>query len=175
MSLFSREKDIDMALEQSASGTDFDQLFERARKGGAVEFLLTLVRVDGIQCYDGYEDEFLVLRRELSQPTLERTLDNYRRLASSPGPRKLLLNLVNCAEGKHYDISPLRTLVTGSFPNQIPPTGSQILAFVAARLRSAQFDQLAARFERSYQAKFFGTAVMLAAAGRSGGVTTAIT
>ena len=157
MSLFSREKDIDMALEQSASGTDFDQLFERARKGGAVEFLLTLVRVDGIQCYDGYEDEFLVLRRELSQPTLERTLDNYRRLASSPGPRKLLLNLVNCAEGKHYDISPLRTLVTGSFPNQIPPTGSQILAFVAARLRSAQFDQLAARFERSYQAKFFGT------------------
>lgn len=146
-----------MALEQSTSDADFEHLFDRARNGDGVQFLLTLVRVNGIQCYDGYEDEFLVLRRELSQPTLERTLDNYRRLASFPGPRKLLLNLVNCAEGKHYDISPFRTLVTGLFPNLIQPTGSEIVAFVAARLRSAQFDQLAARFERSYRAEFFET------------------
>jgi hypothetical protein len=157
MSRFSREKDIGMALEQSASDSDFDQLFERARKGDGVQFLLTLVRVDGIQCYDGYEDEFLVLRRELNQPNFERTLDNYRRLASFPSPRKLLLNLVNCVEGKHYDISPFRALLTGSFPNQIQPTGREILAFVATRLRSTQFDQLAARFERSCRAEFFET------------------
>lgn len=144
-----------MALEQSASDTDFDQLFGRACNSAGLQFLLTLVRVDGIQCYDGYEDEFLVLRRELNQPTLERNRDNYRRLASLPGPRKLLLNLISCAEGKHYDISPLRALVTGSFPNQIRPTSSEVLAFVAARLRSAQFDRLAARFERSYRAEFF--------------------
>ena len=153
-----------MALEQSAGPSDFDQLFEKARKTGGVQFLLTLVRVDGIQCYDGYEDEFLVLRRELSQPTLERTLDYYRRLASFPGPRKLLLNLVNCAEGKHYDISPFRTLATGSFPNQIQPTGSEILAFVAARLRSAEFDQLAARFESSYRTEFLDRARVVARA-----------
>jgi hypothetical protein len=100
-----------MALEQSAHATDFDELFEKARKGGGVQFLLTLVRVDGIQSYEGYEDEFLVLRRELSRPAFERTLENYRRFASFSGPRKLLLNLVNCAESKHYDISPFRALV----------------------------------------------------------------
>lgn len=119
-----------MALGPSASDTDFRPLFERARKDGGVEFLLTLVRVDGIQCYDGYEDEFLVLRRDLNHPTLEPNLDNYRRLASFPGPRTLLLNLVNCVQSKHHDISPFRTLLTGSFPNQIQPTGSEILAFV---------------------------------------------
>jgi hypothetical protein len=144
-----------MALEQSAHAADFDELFEKARKGGGVQFLLTLVRVDGIQCYDGYEDEFLVLHRELSRPVLERTVENYRRLASFPGPRKLLLNLVNCAESKHYDIRPFCTLVTGVFPNLIQPTGSEILAFASARLRGAQFGQLAARFEESYRAELF--------------------
>ena len=83
-----------------------------------------LVRVHGIQCYQGYEDEFLVLRRELGQPTLERTLDNYRRLASFPGPRKLLLNLVNC-EGKHYDISPYRSSSQGTFPTGFSPQGAR--------------------------------------------------
>ena len=155
MSPFSREKDLAMALEQSASASDFDQFFEKARKGGGVQFQLTLVRVDGIQCYDGYQDEFLVLRRELTQPALERILENYRRLASFPGPRKLILNLVNCAEGKPYDISPFRSLMKGTFPNLTQPTGSEILAFVAARLRSAQFEQLAVRFERSYRGDFF--------------------
>ena len=79
-----------MDVEQPKSASDFDQLFEKARKGGGIEFLLTLVRVDGIQSYDGYEDEFLAIRRELAQPALQPTLDNYRNLASFPGPRKLL-------------------------------------------------------------------------------------
>lgn len=144
-----------MDVEQPKSASDFDQLFEKARKGGGIEFLLTLVRVDGIQSYDGYEDEFLVIRRELAQPALQPTLDNYRKLASFPGPRKLLLNLANCAESKHYDISPLRSLVTGSYPNMIQPTGAEILAFVANRLRGGQFDSVAARFEKSYRAELF--------------------
>jgi hypothetical protein len=94
------------------------------------------------------------LRRELAQPTLERALENYRRLASFPGPLKLVLNLLNCADGKHYDISPFRTLVPGTFPNLIQPRASEMLAFVAARLRSAQFAQLAVLFEKSYRAEF---------------------
>lgn len=144
-----------MDIEQPKSASDFDQLFEKARRDGGIEFVLTLVRVDGIQSYDGYEDEFLVIRRELAQPALLPTLDNYRKLASFPGPRKLLLNLVNCAESKHYDISPLRGLVTGSYPNMIQPSGAEILVFVVNRLRGGHFDSVAARFEKSYRAQLF--------------------
>jgi hypothetical protein len=147
----------DMDLGFSETPSDFNQLFEKAREQGGFEFLYTLVRVDGMQCYSGYEDEFLALRRDIGDPAIECTLANYRRFASFPGPLKLLLNLLNCANGKPYEVSPFRTLMKGIFPNLIRPTGGEMLAFVAAQLRTAQFELLAARFEESYRAEFFET------------------
>lgn len=144
-----------MNVEPSDPQSDFDGLFEEARKRAGVEFLFTLVRVDGIQSFQGYEDEFLVLRREINEPAVEQTLEKYRRLASFPGPLKVLLNLVNCSEGKLYEISPFRELVKGTFPNLIQPTRSQLLAFVATRLRDAQQQELAASFEESYRPELF--------------------
>jgi hypothetical protein len=84
-----------MDIERSEVQSDFDQLFEEARKRGEFQFLCALVRVDGIQSFEGYEDEFLVLRREIGELAVEHTLANYQKLASFPGPLKLILNLVN--------------------------------------------------------------------------------
>jgi len=41
------------------------ELFTKAETNGGFEYLYVLVRIDGIQCYDTYKDEMVVLRLPL--------------------------------------------------------------------------------------------------------------
>lgn len=131
-----------MRTESASVEREIDRVFTEARENGGYEFLYTLVRVDGMQCWDGYEDEFLQLRTRLTDPSLAPNLSHYQQLAGYTGPLKLLLNLMNCVRGQHYDVNPFRSLVKGSFPNAVPPTAEEIVEFSSSNLRSGGYPYL---------------------------------
>ena len=147
---------LKMPVTPETSKADIDRLFREAQANAGFQFLYTLVRVDGMQSWEGYEDEFLHLRKLLSDPAIACSLDNYQRLAAYPGPIKLLQNLVNCVRGELYDVSPLRSLVKGVYPNFVRPTPEEIVEFVTGTLRQAGFADLAGLFADAYLPQFSG-------------------
>ena len=145
-----------MSTISNTPESDIDRLFKEAQAAAGFQFLYTLVRIDGIQCWDGYEDEFLKLRESLGDSTFSCSLGNYQRLAASPGPINLLQNLANCVQGGLYDVSPLRPLVKGAYPNFVRPTPQEIVNFIVMNLRNAGFPNLADLFASAYLPQFSG-------------------
>ena len=145
-----------MSTKSNILESDIDRLFKGAQAAAGFQFLYTLVRVDGIQCWDGYKDEFLQLRKLLNDSTFTCSLGNYQQLAAYPGPTKLLQNLVNCVQGGLYDVSPLRPLVKGAYPNLVRPTPQEIVNFIVTNLRNAGFPNLADLFASAYLPQFSG-------------------
>ncbi len=128
-----------------------ERLFHKAMEQGKSQYLYTLVRIDGMQCYEGYQDEFIVLRDYLDKPSESDSLDRYRFLSSRPGPQDLLQNLLNCANGNHYDVAPFHSLKTGEYPN-IWPTIPQRAEFLSANARASGFPELADCITAAYSA-----------------------
>jgi hypothetical protein len=139
-----------MSTTSNTSESDIDRLFKGSQAAAGFQFLYTLVRVDGIQCWDGYKDEFLQLHKLLNDSTFACSLGNYQQLSAYPGPIKLLQNLVNCVQGGLYDVSPLRPLVKGAYPNLVRPTPQEIVNFIVTNLRNAGFPNLADLFASAY-------------------------
>lgn len=133
------------------------QLFDEAKTNGGMQYLYTLVRIDGIQCYEGYQDEFVALRNWLRNPGVSDLPTAYRYLASSPaGPLALLQNLLNCANGKDYHIRPFSHLKTGQFPNYVWPSIPQKVESLVESARASGFTALAGQIEESYPPQFLG-------------------
>jgi hypothetical protein len=73
-------------------------LFSAARERGGIEFIYTLLRVEGMSL--GVVDPFEVLRETLRSSTAD---DDYCLLATNEEPLKLLANLLRCAAGERFD------------------------------------------------------------------------
>lgn len=109
-------------MDHPADTSDIQQLFEKATKSGGFEYLYVLVRIDGIQCYDGYKDELASLRDWLKKPDTTDPLKHYRLLTELAEPLELLQNLLNVANGKHYQVRAFMHLKKGQGLNSKWPT-----------------------------------------------------
>lgn len=100
------------------------KLFGEAKSNGGLDFIYTLVRVDGIKC--NTPDPILELQSLLKNHddkfSDEEIVSRYHSLVSFEEPFILIANLINCTLKKPYDISPFHHLYTGQFPNIIRPT-----------------------------------------------------
>jgi hypothetical protein len=138
-------------MEHPAEASAIQQLFEKARKQGGFEYLYVLVRIDGIQCHDGYEDELVALRNWLKRPDSTDLNKAYRSLFEQPGPLDLLQNLLNVASGKYYNIRPFIDLKKGSGFNAIWPTQKEKVEALLERLKTSGFSDLAEQIAASYR------------------------
>jgi len=136
--------------------TEIEQLFEKARQNGGYEYLYTLVRIDGLQLQLNYKDQLVELRDWLQTENSQNPAESYRYLLSLEDPLKLLQNLVNNSNSKHYDVDPFRPLATGVYPNIIWPNQSEKVAGVSDGLAKAGFPILANNLVRSYSAELLG-------------------
>ena len=100
-------------MEEGSAKSAILRLFEQARKTGGFEYLYVLVRIDGIQCYDGYKDELVRLRDWLKHPDSTDALQGYVFLSEQGAPLDLVQNLLNVANGKHFHIRPFIHLKKG--------------------------------------------------------------
>ncbi len=137
-------------MENPAEASAIQQLFEKARKQGGFEYLYVLVRIDGIQCHDGYEDELITLRGWLKQPNSTDLIEAYRSLFEQSGPLDLLQNLLNVANGKHYNVRPFIDLKKGSGFNAIWPTQKEKIEALLERAKTSVFWSLADQIAASY-------------------------
>src|SRR5215467_8006298 len=103
-------------------------LFSTAQSNGGIEFIYTLVRIDGLTV--GVSDPLLQIRSTLqvTAPDLSpnELLSQYYSLASTGDPLALVANLLNCACRRPYDPSPFFHLQKGQFPNVVKPTISEM-------------------------------------------------
>src|SRR6266568_4309949 len=92
------------AAPQDSAPSSLEALFQKAKEQGGFEYLYALVRIDGIQCFEGYKDELVELRDWLKEPDISDIVKAYQFLASQAQPLELFQNLLNCANGKHYQV-----------------------------------------------------------------------
>jgi hypothetical protein len=97
-------------------------LFSTAKINGGVNYVFTLVRLEGVTCTT---DPLIVLRRALSQmaPDIsdEQASANYCFLTSNEASHELIANLLNCALKRPYSSVPFLHLYAGTFPNVVLP------------------------------------------------------
>lgn len=127
------------------------KLFETARQKGRADYIFTLVRVDGMQCYDGYKDELEALREFLTGGINTVTqFEGYQALAREPHVLNLIMNLLNCCNQKQYELSPFRGLGKGKFPNYVAPSLTEKIAHIAATAMQSEMPELAEALEAAY-------------------------
>jgi hypothetical protein len=63
---------------------------------------------------------------------------------------------VNCAQKQLYDVSPLRSLIKGSFPHAVRPTPQEIVDFITTSLQTAGYPDLASLVAAAYLPKLSG-------------------
>lgn len=106
----------------------FKELFKEAETEGGLDYIFTLVRVNGLS-YD-VPDPFLELKSTLqtlpNNLSDERLITEYCSLTNFSEPLSLIANLINCTQKKPYCLSPYRHLYKGLFPNIDKPTTLQI-------------------------------------------------
>jgi hypothetical protein len=142
----------DGAQPRDSAASSLEALFEKAKQEGGFEYLYVLVRIDGIQCYQGYKDELVELRGWLNQPHDDDLIEAYRFLASQPQPLELLGNLLNCANGKHYQVRTFLHLVKGQFPTAVWPATSEKIHSLVTEAKASGFPDLADQISASYPA-----------------------
>lgn len=99
------------------------ELFDEAKSNGGLEYIYTLVRVDGIKC--NTPDPILVLQSLLKNHddklSEEEIVSHYCSLDFIEEPLTLIANLINCTLKKPYNITPFIHLYKGQFPSTIEP------------------------------------------------------
>lgn len=128
----------------------FQQLFRDAEAANMLEYLFTLVRVDGMS---GLRDPLLQLQDLLNSPApddAEGLKQRYCSIVSAREPLELLANLINCVEKKSYTPSPFHDLWRGTFPNFEAPRPSQVVDAICGRLDAAGRHDIIAALRRAY-------------------------
>ena len=132
-----------------------EQLFVKAQKEGGFEYLYVLVRIDGIQLYEGYQDKMVVLRDWLKQPETSDPTTAYRFLVDQSEPLDLLQNLLNLSNNKHYELRPFLYLAKGQFPNRTWPTTQEKVEALIDNAKTSGFPELAAQILAGYPPALF--------------------
>jgi hypothetical protein len=138
-------------VEQASEKSSILRLFEQARKTGGFEYLYVLVRIDGIQCYDGYKDELVSLRDWLKHPDSTDALQGYRFLSEQGAPLDLVQNLLNIANGKHYHIRPFIHLKKGSGFNAAWPTQQEKVEALIESTKTCGFTEFSEQIADAYR------------------------
>jgi hypothetical protein len=113
----------------------FSALFNQAETQSGLDFIYTLVRVEGLTWNS--KDPILVLHSKLKRYNImiERKdnslsrydyISMYYSLTNCHEVFSLIANLINCSVGKPFNTSPFHHLVKGSFPNFKYPTTSEV-------------------------------------------------
>ena len=122
------------------------RLFSRARQNGLVELIYTLVRVDGLQF--GIKDPLIELRSTLSRRSSKKNLhSHYLALLSAEEPLALLENLLSCASGEPYRISPFRDLSNSRSSNLI---SRDIASYVRKKAKGSGHPKIAHLVDQAY-------------------------
>jgi len=127
------------------------RLFKKAQKEGGFDYLYILVRVDGIQCYDGYQDTLIALRDWLAKPDHTDISSEYRFLIAQTDVLELLQNLLNAANRKHYQIRAFIDLKKGTFPNAVWPSTREKVEYLIRNARASEFSDLAKQLKTAYK------------------------
>ncbi len=127
-------------------------LFSDAKSKNGLEYIFTLLRVEGIDLVSG--DQLLGLYRELlPAPDDQREKEissQYCSLAGNEEPLSLIANLLNCILGHPYSISPFDHLSKGQYPNKQQPTVSEIVHEVHGLATRAGRPELAQAIAEAY-------------------------
>src|SRR6266404_4833354 len=138
-------------MEQGAEKSAIQRLFEKARKAGGFEYLYALVRIDGMQCYDGYKDELVSLVDWLRKPEITDMVEAYRGFSEQPGPLDLLQNLLNVANGKHYQVRAFIHLKKGTGFNATWPTVLEKIQALVENAKASGLPELGEQIAAAYQ------------------------
>jgi hypothetical protein len=99
------------------------KLFDEAKSNGGLNYIYTLVRVDGMKC--NTPDPILALQSLLKNHddklSEEEIVSCYCSLDFIEEPLTLIANLINCTLKKPYNITPFIHLYKGQFPDTIEP------------------------------------------------------
>lgn len=132
---------------------ELERLFSAAEKSGGLEYIFTLVRVEGITC--GKRDALIELRSFLGTITGripdEKVVNTYKKLIVNRESFTLLANLTNCATKQPYRFMPFLHLRKGTFPNFQEPTTDQIIQTMLPLLNNAGFGDIASRIQEVYR------------------------
>src|SRR5215212_1760292 len=95
-----------------------DNLFRDAESTGGVQYIYTLLRVTGPNLRQ--RDQLIELKADLTNAPSVRGKELFARYCSwiaLEEPLELLANVLNCAKGQLYSVSPFNHLNAGEFPN----------------------------------------------------------
>lgn len=127
-------------------------LFDEACSKGGLQYIFTLVRVEGMT--QKVPDPFLQLRAALQAKetglTNEELLAKYCSLATRGEPLSLVANLLNCIQEKPYKVSPFLHLYKGEFPDVVKPTPAQIAGELAKMGTEAGKPEIAQLISEAY-------------------------
>src|SRR5262245_14970799 len=130
---------------------EIERLFAEARARGGLDYLFTLVRVDGLSFE--FRDPILRILDLISTPSShdgDQIRSRYCALASSIQLLELVANLLGCIEGKGYSPSPFHHLSTGQFPNVTAPKPVEVVNDLVGRTARADFNGLTDLIAESY-------------------------
>lgn len=129
-----------------------EQLFHSARSKGELQYIYTLVRVEGLT--SGVPDPLLELNSSLQTLDInlsdEELLSNYCSLAYIKEPLSLITNLLSCTRGESYNPFPFLHLRSGDFPNYVEPTPSNIAREAARISMEAENLEMATLVDEAY-------------------------
>jgi hypothetical protein len=118
-----------MKVIENSIQDNLTELFNQAETQGGLEYIFTLVRVNGLMFNN--PDPILELRSKIEKYNSEvmqnsDILTIYCSLTECHEVLALIANLINCSVKKPFKSLPFHHLVKGDFPNFIYPTTSEI-------------------------------------------------
>src|SRR5215216_2154622 len=127
-------------------------LFSDAQSKNGLEYIFTLLRVEGIDLVSG--DQLLRLYAELlptSDDQQEKDIfPQYCSLAGNVEPLSLITNLLNCIQEQPYNISPFHHLFKVLYPNKQKPNVLEIVHEVHGLATRAGRPELAQAIAEAY-------------------------
>jgi len=128
-------------------------LFNQAETQGGLEYIFTLVRVDGLT--SNIIDPVIELHSKLNKYDTKITgrddiLSVYCSLTKYHEVLALVANLINCSAKKPFRSLPFHHLVKGQFPDFIYPTTSQIARELSKIANNAKRPDIASLIDEAY-------------------------
>jgi len=116
----------------SAINNLLDQLFEQSRQKGNIQYLFTLLRVEGINYH--LKDQLIELNETLKTLDINSTnrSKNYFKLISYTEPLRLIFNLIRCSISKPFDATPFISETEGIIGKKLTLLESAKLTIKAA-------------------------------------------
>lgn len=128
-------------------------LFRDARENGGLDFVYTLLRLEGMTFEK--RDRLLELRDSLSFDANKTSAadlgERYCSILEFTEPLSVLANLVRCAGNQPFQIWPFSHMQKGKFPNAIGPTQSEVAADLARKVAESGRDDLSVLIGRMYR------------------------